>query len=173
MKPPIQSRIPQRVARAVPFPCFLLNSVSLQSEGLVACPAMRLPGLFILMAAAFAVLAPAGLAEAQTPGANGGPGVRPLEESEFEAIRLQKILTAVRIDERITLDGRFDEPAWQRATPGSDFYQRIIAEAQVSPPPKAARSIVSPSFIRPSLRASSIAIGIDAALVFATFMTLR
>jgi hypothetical protein len=53
------------------------------------------------------------------------PEVRPLAESEFEAVRLTKVLTAVRIDERITLDGRFDEPAWGRAIPGTDFYQRI------------------------------------------------
>jgi uncharacterized protein DUF5916/cellulose/xylan binding protein with CBM9 domain len=48
-----------------------------------------------------------------------------LEESEFEAVRLQKIITAVRITESITLDGQFDEPAWSLAVPGSDFYQRL------------------------------------------------
>lgn len=52
-------------------------------------------------------------------------------------------------------------------------YQRIMAEAQVSPPPKAASSTVSPSLIRPSLRASSIAMGMEAALVLATFITFR
>ena len=81
---------------------------------------MRPPWGFVL-----AYLVIAGPAYPQTPGANGAPAVRPLAESEFEAIRLQKVLTAVRIDERITLDGRFDEPAWQRAIPGADFYQRI------------------------------------------------
>ena len=81
---------------------------------------MRLSRRFLLVCLATAVPA-----YPQTPGGNGATAVRPLAESEFEAIRLQKILTAVRIDERITLDGRFDEPAWKRAVPGSDFYQRI------------------------------------------------
>jgi hypothetical protein len=36
-------------------------------------------------------------------------------------------VTAVRLneDERITLDGRFDEPAWLRAIPATDFKQQI------------------------------------------------
>ena len=66
-----------------------------------------------------APLGPIGLvgaaaAYAQTPDGTEAPEVRVLAESEFEAIRLQKVLTAVRITEEITLDGRFDEPAWQR-----------------------------------------------------------
>ena len=81
---------------------------------------MRASGRLLLLC-----LAAAGPVHAQTPAGNGAPEVRPLAESEFEAVRLTKVLTAVRIDERITLDGRFDEPAWGRAIPGSDFYQRI------------------------------------------------
>jgi hypothetical protein len=62
---------------------------------------------------------------------NGGadpasrPELRVLAESEFEAVRVQKIITAVRITERITLDGQFEEPAWSLAAPGTDFYQRL------------------------------------------------
>jgi uncharacterized protein DUF5916 len=36
-------------------------------------------------------------------------------------------VTAVRLngDEQITIDGRFDEPAWQRASPATDFKEQI------------------------------------------------
>ncbi len=42
---------------------------------------------------------------------------------DYEAIRLSRIVTAVRIDEKIDLDGRLDEAAWKQATPASDFLQ--------------------------------------------------
>jgi Domain of unknown function (DUF5916)/Carbohydrate family 9 binding domain-like len=64
-------------------------------------------------------------AEAQTAGGNGNGAVHRLIESEFEAVRQTKIITAVRITDSITLDGRLDEPAWQRATPAGDFIQRV------------------------------------------------
>src|SRR5262245_60921265 len=53
------------------------------------------------------------------------PEARVLDESQFEAVRLLKNITAVRITEKITLDGQFDEPAWRLAAPGTDFYQRL------------------------------------------------
>ncbi|HVH26808.1 MAG TPA: DUF5916 domain-containing protein [Vicinamibacterales bacterium] len=67
-------------------------------------------------------------ASAQTPIDDARePEPRALEEGEFEAVRLQKVVTAVRLteNESITLDGQFDEAAWSRAVPGSDFYQRL------------------------------------------------
>ena len=45
-------------------------------------------------------------------------------EIDYEAIRLTKIVTAVRIDGDITLDGRLEEPEWQLAIPATDFSQR-------------------------------------------------
>ena len=63
--------------------------------------------------------------EAQTPGGNGNGGVHRLVESEFEAVRLTKILTAIRITDPITLDGRLDEPAWKLASAATDFIQRV------------------------------------------------
>jgi hypothetical protein len=63
--------------------------------------------------------------DAQAPGLNGTPSVHRLDESEFEAVRLTKVVTAVRIDEAITLDGRLDEAAWARAVPAGDFIQRV------------------------------------------------
>ncbi len=45
-------------------------------------------------------------------------------EIDYEAIRLTKIVTAVRIDGGITLDGRLEEPEWNLAIPATDFSQR-------------------------------------------------
>ena len=41
----------------------------------------------------------------------------------YETARLSKVATAVRINEKITLDGLFEEPAWKLAVPISDFTQ--------------------------------------------------
>jgi hypothetical protein len=43
---------------------------------------------------------------------------------DFDTAHLSRIVTAVRISEPITLDGRFDEPAWERAVPLGNFLQR-------------------------------------------------
>jgi hypothetical protein len=45
-------------------------------------------------------------------------------ELDYEAVRLTRIATAVRIDTEITLDGRVDEPDWKLAIPATDFLQR-------------------------------------------------
>jgi hypothetical protein len=42
---------------------------------------------------------------------------------DYEAVRLSRVVDAVRITEAITLDGRLDEPAWKLATPATDFIQ--------------------------------------------------
>ena len=47
----------------------------------------------------------------------------PTVEIDYEAIRLEKIVSAVRISESISLDGRLDEPAWALASPAKDFIQ--------------------------------------------------
>jgi hypothetical protein len=65
-----------------------------------------------------------GPAEAQAPAAGSGANGR-LAEADFEAVRLKKIVTAVRITDAITLDGRLDEPAWKLASPATDFFQRV------------------------------------------------
>ena len=44
-------------------------------------------------------------------------------DTEWEAVRATRIVTAVRIEERIVLDGRLDEPAWALAVPATDFIQ--------------------------------------------------
>ena len=46
-------------------------------------------------------------------------------EIDHDAIRAARIVTAVRITERITLDGRLDEPVWMQAPPAGDFLQKL------------------------------------------------
>ena len=41
----------------------------------------------------------------------------------YETARLSKIATAVRTDEKITIDGRMQEPAWQLAVPVTDLIE--------------------------------------------------
>ena len=48
-----------------------------------------------------------------------------LTETQFETIRLSKIVTAVRVTEAINLDGRLDEPVWHQAAPATDFFQKL------------------------------------------------
>ena len=46
-------------------------------------------------------------------------------EADFEAIRNTRIVTAVRITETISVDGRLNEPAWAHALPATDFIQKF------------------------------------------------
>ena len=46
-------------------------------------------------------------------------------EIDHAAIRATRIVTAIRITETITLEGRLDEPAWKRAVPATDFFQKL------------------------------------------------
>jgi hypothetical protein len=40
---------------------------------------------------------------------------------DYEAIRLEKVVTAVRVTEKISLDGQLEEPSWKLAVPAKDF----------------------------------------------------
>ncbi len=53
------------------------------------------------------------------------PAHAQLSDAEFEAIRLSRVVTAIRITEAITLDGRLDESVWQQAVPATDFFQKL------------------------------------------------
>jgi hypothetical protein len=46
-------------------------------------------------------------------------------EIDHDAIRATRIVTALRVAETITVDGRLDEPAWERAVPATDFIQKF------------------------------------------------
>jgi hypothetical protein len=43
---------------------------------------------------------------------------------DHEAMRQTRVVTAIRIEESIVLDGRLDEPMWQLAEPATDFRQK-------------------------------------------------
>ena len=79
----------------------------------------------VLICALGAVAAATAAAQAPDPGGQGQANAGRLAEADFEAVRLKKIVTAVRISDAIALDGRLDEPAWQLASPVGDFIQRV------------------------------------------------
>ena len=56
---------------------------------------------------------------------NGNGSGSPIAAIDYETIRLEKIVTAVRTTERIILDGRLDEPAWKLASPATDFITKL------------------------------------------------
>lgn len=39
----------------------------------------------------------------------------------YETARLSRVATAVRATERVTLDGKLEEPTWKQAIPATDF----------------------------------------------------
>ena len=43
--------------------------------------------------------------------------------TDFVAVQRTKVYSATRFSERIVIDGVVDEPSWDRAAVGSDFYQ--------------------------------------------------
>jgi hypothetical protein len=49
------------------------------------------------------------------------PAIAPIAAIDYEAIRLTRIVTAVRSQEKSTVDGHLDEPAWKLAMPATDF----------------------------------------------------
>ena len=55
----------------------------------------------------------AGLAQAQTT------------TIDHDAIRTTRIVTAIKISEKITLDGHLDEAVWKQAPPATDFFQKL------------------------------------------------
>ena len=44
---------------------------------------------------------------------------------DHDAIRASRIVSAIRIDEEIVLDGRLDEPVWMQAPAADDFLQKL------------------------------------------------
>ena len=52
---------------------------------------------------------------------------------DYETAHLSRIATAVRITDKITLDGKLDEEAWKRALPATDFTQQQPHTGEISP----------------------------------------
>jgi hypothetical protein len=63
-------------------------------------------------------------ARVQAAAAAGGPQVAE-PEIDYETAHLSRIATAVRTTERMVVDGRLDEPAWELAPPAKDFVQKV------------------------------------------------
>src|SRR5687768_15786526 len=57
--------------------------------------------------------------------AQNGETVPGRVEIDYDAVRQTRVITAVRIDEPIALDGRLDEPAWKTAVAGTGFFQKF------------------------------------------------
>jgi hypothetical protein len=57
--------------------------------------------------------------------AAAGTAFRQAVEIDHDAIRATRIVTAVRLTEQITLDGRLDEPVWLQAPAADDFLQKL------------------------------------------------
>jgi hypothetical protein len=82
---------------------------------------MKNPILLVLL---FLVIAPPAFSQTQS---NNGP-----VEIDYETAHLSKIAVAVRINEEITLDGLFEEPAWGQAVPVGNFVQQAPFPGQPS-----------------------------------------
>src|SRR5688500_1754838 len=73
-------------------------------------------------------------ASAQAPQPGRGDNVL-----DYEAVRATKVVKAIRIADEITIDGSLDEPAWERATPATDFYQFTPNPCELSTEPTEVR----------------------------------
>ena len=51
---------------------------------------------------------------------------------DYETARLSRIATAVRAAEKMTLDGRLEEPSWKLAIPATDFVQQRPHPGQIA-----------------------------------------
>jgi hypothetical protein len=49
---------------------------------------------------------------------------------DYDAIRLERVVKAVRTTEKITLDGHLEEPVWQLAIPATDFITTLPRPAE-------------------------------------------
>ncbi len=54
------------------------------------------------------------------------------KDINYETIRFERKLPAVKITEKITIDGRMDEPAWSRASRAIEFIQKEPEEGESS-----------------------------------------
>ena len=60
---------------------------------------------------------------AQAPASLSPRRPDPVAPIDYETARLERVVTAVRITEPITLDGYLNEPVWHLALPATDFIQ--------------------------------------------------
>ena len=51
---------------------------------------------------------------------------------DYETARLSRVATAVRAVEKMTLDGKLEEPSWKLAIPATDFVQQRPHPGQIA-----------------------------------------
>src|SRR6185295_15280055 len=80
-------------------------------------------------------------ASAQTPTPDNGERGTPRTAGviDYDAVRATKIVRAVRITERISIDGSLNEPAWKLASPATGFTQWTPNPGEPSPEPSEVR----------------------------------
>jgi hypothetical protein len=72
-------------------------------------------------------------ASAQSRGGSGEARAPRAAALDYEAVRATKIIRAIRITERISIDGTLNEPAWALAAPATDFVQWSPDPGELSP----------------------------------------
>ena len=82
------------------------------------------------VAAACLLSAVSALAQPPAPGVNVGNVGTVID---YEAVRATKVIRAVRITEKIAIDGSLEEPAWKLALPATDFVQWTPNPGEPSP----------------------------------------
>src|SRR5690606_27286545 len=86
---------------------------------IVAQPSAGLVARALLLASLFL----AGPLEAQDLSGGGDGDPTHTIVTDFPAVQRSKVYAATRIADAIVVDGLVDEPAWERAEVGRDFYQ--------------------------------------------------
>jgi hypothetical protein len=71
----------------------------------------------------------------------------PQGTEHYNEIRAGKRVVAVRIDERIVIDGRLDETAWEKAVPAADFYEQAPDEGELASHPTEVRFLYDDSML--------------------------
>ncbi len=99
------------------------DSLAIDSRGPNKIPFMK---LFRILVACF-ILASSAFAQGLS---NADPAAARASAVDYETAHLSRIATAIRITEKITIDGQLEEPAWMLAAPISDFTQQTPRTGQ-------------------------------------------
>lgn len=70
---------------------------------------------------------------------NSSAAPRVIDAADYEAVRSTKVVRALRVHEKIVVDGRLDEPEWALAEPATDFVEQAPHVGEISPDPTEAR----------------------------------
>ena len=90
---------------------------------------VKLPGIFLLCL----ISALSGFSQEVSNLNPEVSGTRLVTPADYERVRSSKIVKAVPIHEKITLDGHLEEPAWKLALPATDFVEQQPHVGEISP----------------------------------------